>query len=227
MEPDPKISEKQSTRIVHEGDGVAFLRAAALPAAVALVTSLPDVSELSLTLEAWREWFIDVAALACRQTHPSAVTVFFQSDIVHEGRWVDKGHLVALAAERAGVPCVFHKIVCRAPAGKAIGRPGFSHLQAFSRSISAGAGRELPDVLPRLGAVPWSRAMGVEACDLVCRYLLESTSCRSVLDPFCGVGTMLAVANDHGMDAVGVEIAPKRAARARTLRFRARDGATP
>ena len=52
MEPDPKISEKQSTRVVHEGDGVAFLRAAALPAVVALVTSFPDVSEFSLTLKA-------------------------------------------------------------------------------------------------------------------------------------------------------------------------------
>jgi hypothetical protein len=225
VEPDPKISEKHSTRVVHDGDGVAFLRAAALPAEVALVTSLPDVSELSLAPEAWREWFIDVAALACRQTHPAAVTVFFQSDIVHEGRWVDKGHLVALAAERAGVPCIFHKIVCRAPAGKAIGRPGFSHLQAFSRTLSASTARELPDVLPRLGAVPWARAMGVEACDFVCRYLIDFTSCRSVVDPFCGVGTMLAVANDHGMDALGVEVAPKRAARARTLRFRAREGA--
>lgn len=220
MQPDPKNSNIQPQREVHDGDGVAFLRAAPLAADVALVTSLPDVSELALPLDAWREWFVEVASLACRQTHPSAVTVFFQSDVVCESHWVDKGHLVSLGAERAGVPCVFHKIVCRAPAGKAIGRPGFSHLQAFSRTLSAGAARELPDVLPRLGALPWARAMGVEACELVCRYLLESTSCHNVLDPFCGVGTMLAVANNHGMNAVGVEIAPRRAARARTLRLR-------
>jgi hypothetical protein len=220
VRPDPKNSDIQTHREVHDGDGVAFLRAAPLAADVALVTSLPDVSELAMSLDDWREWFIGVASLACRQTHAGAVTMFFQSDIVHDGQWVDKGHLVSLAAERARVPCVFHKIVCRAPAGKAIGRPGFSHLQAFSRTLSASAARGLPDVLPRLGAVPWARAMGVEACELVCRYLLDFTSCRNVLDPFCGVGTMLAIANNHGMGAIGVEIAPRRAARARTLRLR-------
>lgn len=210
---------------MHEGDGVAFLTAASLDADVAIVTSLPDVSELTLSFEAWRDWFIETAALACRKTHANAVTVFFQSDVVHAGRWVDKGHLVSLAAEQAGVPCVFHRIACRAPAGKAIGRPGYSHLLAFSRTLSADAARELPDVLPQLGALPWARAMGVEACALVCRYLLESTACRTVLDPFCGVGTMLEVANQHGLDAMGVEIAPRRAARARTLRLRLRERA--
>ncbi|MEI8255492.1 MAG: SAM-dependent methyltransferase, partial [Deltaproteobacteria bacterium] len=47
-------------------------------------------------------------------------------------------------------------------------------------------------------------------------------ACRTVLDPFCGIGSMLAVANAHGMDAVGVELSAKRAARARTLTLRGR-----
>ena len=59
--------------------------------------------------------------------------------------------------------------------------------------------------------------MGVDACTATCRFLLEHTACRTVVDPFCGIGTMLAVANAHGLNAVGVEISPKRAARARTL----------
>jgi tRNA/tmRNA/rRNA uracil-C5-methylase (TrmA/RlmC/RlmD family) len=65
--------------------------------------------------------------------------------------------------------------------------------------------------------MPWARAMGAAACHAVTRFLIDHTACRTVVDPFCGVGTMLAVANAAGLDAVGVELSPKRAARARTL----------
>jgi hypothetical protein len=40
---------------------------------------------------------------------------------------------------------------------------------------------------------------------------------RTVVDPFCGHGTVLAIANELGMDAIGVERGGKRARRAREL----------
>ena len=42
-----------------------------------------------------------------------------------------------------------------------------------------------------------------------------------IFDPFCGVGTVLAVANRLGLDAVGVEKNRKRAEDARALTVRA------
>ena len=60
--------------------------------------------------------------------------------------------------------------------------------------------------------------MGVEACRVACRFVRERTPTRTVVDPFCGRGTVLAVANALGLDAVGVEIARKRARQARALR---------
>jgi tRNA G10 N-methylase Trm11 len=38
-----------------------------------------------------------------------------------------------------------------------------------------------------------------------------------VFDPFCGVGTVLAVANALGLDALGVEKSRKRCEQARAL----------
>jgi len=38
-----------------------------------------------------------------------------------------------------------------------------------------------------------------------------------VVDPFCGVGTVLAIANAQGLDAIGVELTRRRAAKARKL----------
>lgn len=206
-------------RVVHETEACAWLeRAAVLPADHALVTSLPDSSELRLSFEGWERWFVDTAALVCRAAAPESVAIFFQTDIKREGRWVDKSFLVQLGARAAGAHLLWHKIVCRAPAGVITpGRPAYAHLLCFSQALRLGPEQSCADVLPGLGKMTWARAMGLAACEATCRFLLAHTRCRTIVDPFCGVGSMLAVANAHGLDAIGVERSPKRAARARTL----------
>jgi hypothetical protein len=214
------VSTDGPRRTVHCGDGVAWLRdAGRLPPGDAIVTSLPDTSELpELGFDGWRAWFVDVAELACRAVADEAVAVFYQTDVKRDGRWVDKAFLVQLGAERAGSGLLWHRIACRVPAGTVtFGRPAYAHLLAFSRALRLAPGQSAPDVLPRLGEMTWARAMGREPCEHVARFLLEQTPCRTVVDPFCGVGTMLAVANAAGLDAVGVERSPKRAERAGRL----------
>ncbi len=208
-----------ASRIVHCADGVAWLRAAALPPGHAVVTSLPDHSELpALGFEGWRAWFVEVAALACSAVADEAVAVFYQTDVKHDGRWVDKAYLVQRGAEQAGSALLWHKVVCRVPPGTTThGRPAFAHLLCFSRALRLAPAQSMPDVLPRPGGMTWARAMPTEACAAVARFLVAQTRCRTVVDPFCGMGTMLAVANAHGLDAVGVELSRKRADNARSL----------
>ncbi len=138
-------------RTIHVGDGLAFLASAPLPPTHAIVTSLPDASELpALSPEAWRAWFVDAAARCCAAVAPTAVAVFYQTDVLRDGRWVDKGHLVGEGAARAGLACVFHKIVCRATPGTAtFGRPGFAHLLAFSRTLRLAPAQSSADNLGR------------------------------------------------------------------------------
>ncbi len=207
-------------RTVHCGDGVGWLRSEApLPPDHAIATSLPDVSELpALGFDGWRRWFVETTELACRAVADAAPAIFFQTDVKREGAWVDKAYLVQQGAERAGARLLWHKVVCRVPPGiTTFGRPAYAHLLCFSRTLSLDPGRSTPDVLPNLGAMPWPRAMGSAACDAVVRFLVAETSCRTVVDPFCGLGTLLAVANAAGLDAVGVELSPRRAARAGRL----------
>jgi hypothetical protein len=213
-------------RVVHCTDGIAWLKEQTpLASDCALVTSLPDASELpGLGYEGWRRWFIDTSELACRAVAETSVAIFFQTDVKREGRWVDKGFLAQLGAEAAGSALLWHKVVCRAPPGLAtFGRPSWAHLLCFSKSLRLEQGHSTADVLPRLGHMPWARAMGVEACQAACRFVLERTPCRTVVDPFCGFGTVLAVANTLGMASVGVELSAKRAAKARALVLRAAD----
>lgn len=205
-------------RVVHTTDGVAWLKQAALTQDAAIVTSLPDSSELRGDVDAWTVWFTETARLICNTVADDAVAVFFQTDVKREGRWVDKAFLIQLGAQQSGTHLLWHKIVCRAPAGVITrGRPAYAHLLCFSRNLQLDNARATADVLPRLGEMTWPRAMGIAACETTAQFLLDNTGCRTVIDPFCGVGSMLAVANAYGLDAVGVELSDKRAQQARTL----------
>lgn len=202
-------------------DGLAWLEQRRPLVGCSLITSLPDVSGLpQLGLEGWRRWFIAAAELVMRATPDDGVSIFYQTDIKVDGAWVDKGYLCHRAAEPAGATLLWHRIVCRKPAGENnFGRPAYSHLLCYSRAVRDRGPRAYPDVLPAAGAMTWSQAMGVEACRLACAYVLSHTRTRTVVDPFCGVGTVLAVANALGLDALGVEIVAKRARKARALRI--------
>ena len=184
-----------------------------------IVTSLPDVSELPhLDLEGWRAWFVDAARRVIAWTPSSGVSVFFQSDIRHGGIIVDKSYLVLRAAEEAGASLLWHKIVCRRPPGTiSFGRPSWSHMLCIGKAPRPPARAPGPDVLRDAGFMPWSRAMGVTACRVACTYLRDEVSARVVVDPFCGRGTVLAVANAMGLDALGVELSAKRCRAARAL----------
>jgi hypothetical protein len=205
-------------RTVHHADAIVWLRENAPLAGASVVTSLPDLSELpALGFVAWSHWFEEAAELIMRSIPDDGVAIFFQSDIRHAGRWVDKGMLCARAADRAGLNLLFHRIVCRKPPGTAtFGRASYAHLQAFSRQL-ASPRRPSIDVLPDGGRVPGRKAMGVRACYEACRFILEETPTRLVVDPFCGWGTVLAVANALGMDSVGVDLSARMCRRARAL----------
>jgi len=205
-------------RDVHHGDGLAWLREAELGPEHAIVTSLPDVSELGMPFSDWRRWFLDAAELVLGRLDERGVAIFYQTDIKHAGLWIDKGFLVQTAAERVQSGLLFHKLVCRVPAGTTtFGRPAYAHLLAFSRGLRISPGQSSPDVLPALGTMTWSRAMGSRACEASCEFLLAHTACRVVVDPFCGRGTILAAANAYDMDAIGVETSKKRVELARRM----------
>lgn len=200
-------------------EALAWLDANPAEPGSSVITSLPDLSELpALPLEAWRLWFVGAARRILRWMPPDGVAIFFQSDVRHRGLWIDKGHFIARAAEEEGAALVWHKIVCRvAPGTPTFGRAGYSHMICVSREPRPAPRRASPDVLVGAGFKPWSRAMGVDACVLACRYLLDETATRVVVDPFCGHGTALAVANALGLDAVGIDLGARRCRAARRL----------
>jgi hypothetical protein len=194
-------------RAVHQRDALEWLREQRAPRVASVVTSLPDVAEMpEHDFRSWSAWFEGAVQAVLEWVPSGGVTVFFQTDVLHRGVWTDKSYLVSHAARASGQSLVWHKIVCRTPPGTTRpGRAGYSHLLCFSRETRPAFRSSLPDVLPDAGEEVSQKAMGTLACELACRYVLEATESRVVVDPFCGRGTVLAVANALGLDAIGVD----------------------
>jgi hypothetical protein len=181
---------------------------------------MPDISEFNgYTLNAWKEWFINTATLILSRTPENGVTIFYQSDIKVEGTWVDKGHLCQKAAEALGHELIWHKIVCRIPPGKiSFGRPAYSHILCFSKAFRLhDLSKSSADVIPDIGEKTWERGMGLEACLMIGKFVAKQTTTKTLVQPFCGQGSMLAVANALGLSAIGIERSSKRAEVARQL----------
>lgn len=206
------------TREVQCADAIPWMKARGRIAGACAITSLPDVSEVGLALPVWRAWFLDAVRLVVEAVPDESAALFFQSDIKRDGEWIDKGALVIRAAEDAGARVLFHKIICRRPPGMlTMGRPGFTHLIAVSRAMKCPDVLPIPDIIAEAGRLTWVRAMGVRAAAHAVRFARDHVGAKTVFDPFCGVGTVLAVANSLGLDAIGVEKSRKRCEQARAL----------
>lgn len=204
---------------MHQGDALAWLAAAPVQNKSSFITSLPDYSEFpSWSLAQWGEWFTEAARLVIDRTPESGVAIFYQRDAKVDGTWIDKSYLIQKGAEQAGAALLWRKVVCRAPPGHTtFGKPAYSHLLCFSRGVRPGLDRATPDVILSPGKVTWTRGMGSQACLAACRFVMNNTDSDTIVDPFCGHGTVLAVANALGLNAVGVELGRKRAEKARAL----------
>ncbi|MFP5386546.1 MAG: SAM-dependent methyltransferase [Bacteriovoracia bacterium] len=213
------MSMEKYTREVFCEDALKWLENYQDRGGVSFLGSLPDFSEFpSYTLAMWKEWFQNTAELILRKTSPEGVTIFFQSDIKHNGLWVDKAYLIQKAAEKAGHELLWHKIFCRAPAGTVMfGRPAYSHMLCFSKTVIPDLSKSTADVIPDLGDKTWTRGMGLSASLMAGAFIKKHTSTTTLINPFCGEGSVLAAANYCGLNAVGIEKSPKRAQKARSL----------
>ncbi|MBP7371820.1 MAG: hypothetical protein KA923_03200 [Opitutaceae bacterium] len=202
--PNADLPPASPTRTIVCADSLPWMREHGPLAGACAVTSLPDVSEVNIPLPDWRVWFLDAVQLVVNSVADDSAALFFQSDIKRDGRWIDKGALVTRAAEDAGAHILFHKIICRAPAGRLTpGRPGYTHLIAVSRALRCPDALPIPDVI----------------ADAV-RFARDHARATSIFDPFCGVGTVPAVANALGLDSLGIEKCRKRAEQSRALTVR-------
>lgn len=80
------------------------------------------------------------------------------------------------------------------------------------------------------GRKVYAQGMGTEALSRILRWVVAQTDVQVVIDPFCGRGTVLALANELGVAALGVDVdaaCVKAAERLDILKLRAADSMHP
>lgn len=207
-----------------QADALAWLESHPASPQTSVITSLPDRSELEgMSFEDWCTWFVNAARAILRWLPNDGAAIFFQTDVRRNEIWVDKSHLILRAADAEAAALIWHKIVCQKPPDTASrdARPSYSHVLCLRRDARAPR-HPVPDVLADAGPATFRRGIGVAACQLACDYLRVETSTRCVVDPFCGQGSVLAVASGMGFDVVGVDINARRCQATRSFLERTR-----
>jgi len=212
-------------------DAIQWLRT--VPDLPTVMTSLPDLTESQEQeqwggVEGYRDWFLGTVKMILKKLRPGAAAVFYQTDsmlVDKSGRvtqYLDKSFLCSLAAQEVGACMLWHKIALRNQVGVVrLKQPGYTHMCCYAsppsgEMYSLEACRTCPDVLDR-GDMSWSKGTGVQAAWHVIKWLKEAIGTDELVDPFCGVGTIPAVAQFLGLRAAGVEISKKRCRQARNL----------
>jgi hypothetical protein len=196
-----------------------------LPPSASIIASVADISETPYDLATWKVWLHTIATLTFSRLCEGQCVIFYMTDakLFNKSKqceeWVHKVGICAKAAQEfPEMKLLWHKICTwsslSAPQQMGVGTPKYTHMVCYGKAgktpFSYDARASLsPDVVDR-GPALWSRGMGLQACHIACDFLKQRPKTDTVVSLFCGVGTILAMANACGMSAVGVELCPTR-----------------
>lgn len=188
---------------------------------MAIITSLPDASEVECGLTGYAEWFSQGVGTVLNSLSPNGVAIFYQGDRKHKGALLSKATLLCNTAYSHNFQLLWHKIVLRNRLGAVnLYRPSFLHMMAFSRSLKAG--KPTADVIEQ-GKTIYSNGMSINAAIVAVRFAIAKAKTDIIYDPFCGRGTVLAVANALGVRSVGFDISEEQCAYARGVQVSLQD----
>ena len=180
-----------------------------------IVTSIPEMDEVKLSFKDYVPFFRNTARLCLEAVKDKGYCIFLQTDRKYKG-WVDKSYLISDEANKLGIRMIWHKIALRTEVGKAdIFRPTYSHMLCYSKEGAIGI--PVTDVVQR-GEVTYANGFGIDAVKLVIQFL-KKHKIKSVVDPFVGSGTVVAVANAMGLNSIGVDIDKNQCAKAKALQL--------
>ena len=194
------------------------------------ILDIPEISSISDLNDRHIKyiiWFECVLESIFNRIQEGQFAIFSQTDakLIDENgyliAWIDKSCICSRIAAKCHCNLLWHKLCVdsdSSPTSEPSGyRPGYTHLLCYGKGTSGIyhiSQFQVPDVIDR-GAMIWQKAIGLEACVLGIAFLMNVAKTSIVINPFCGHGTILAVANYFHVAALGVEILPSRAKQSR------------
>lgn len=178
-----------------------------------IVTSIPEMEEIGTNQSHYETFFRNAAHKCLKSVKDDGYCIFLQTDRKYKG-WIDKTYLTTDEAYKLGFKMIWHKIALRQKVGTSgLFRPTYSHMVCYTKKGKVG--KSFPDVMER-GEVTYENAFGKNAVVAVLKYLKDG-GIKNVVDPFVGSGTTIAIANELGMNGIGIDINKSMCKKAETL----------
>ena len=228
-----QLQSKHKPREVLCIDAVDWILGSDAPLAGSIFTGIPDIKDIPLfnnmknstalqRTEDYLSWSTALLDALFRRLAIGQVAIFNVTDakvMTASGDivcWVDKSHLCSLSASKHQCNLLWHKIAINSDHQDNCSpyRPSYTHLLCYGKQMEYKLSQfRTPDVFDR-GAMSWAKAIGLDACIMGVAFLRNVVGTPVVIDPFCGHGTILAVANYFGLPSLGIEICVRRARQA-------------
>jgi hypothetical protein len=172
-----------------------------------IAASIPTAIEVGLEpLTEWATFATKAVAdiVDAAGPHP---TILVQTDRLVGGQTMSWPGIIASAVPAK--PITWHKIALRRPVDTIdIHRPTYRHVIC----LGGRPGRRTPDVWTD-GPVLWAHGTGIETARRIADYVADYVATHDdavALNPFCGVGTILAAFQTAGLSAIGCDNNPDR-----------------
>ncbi len=185
-----------------------------------ILTGICDQNEIDLSMEQYLNFFEKIADLCFKKLSKNGYAIFIQTDRKYNKNWIDKSFLLTNSAVNNGLKLIWHKIVLLRGVDRTdLHRPTYAHMMCYGHQHMT-TGAATPDVLPvskRLYKNGTPIEAAVRACKFINRYTKDE---KLIVDPFVGQGTVAAIANSLGMDAIGIDIDKQQCQKAMDATFK-------
>ena len=195
-------------RILHT-DSIPWLRKQPDGSLPNIVTGIPDMNEINLSVDEYISFLRMVMSLLCQKVHPNGYLILIQTDRKYNRTWIDKSYHVTDIATQHGLRMIWHKIVLQRNVGQRnLFRPTYSHILCYSQQGTTG--RALPDVLP-VSQKEYENSTPINAVELSVEFICahrraETKEDYGIIDPFCGRGTIPLVCQKRHIPCIGIDI---------------------
>jgi len=169
-----------------------------------IITSIPSRGEVKIRNVKEYETFFRLAVKKIFEaTKDDGYVIFLQTDEKHNGL-IDKCYLIADEAVKAGYNTIWKTIALTRSIGIVNSvRQTYSNLICYSKKNKVGK-KTIPNTI-YAGEIRHPSGFGLDAVRLCVDYV-KSRGITKIIDPFCGSGSTLLIANEKGLDSVGVDI---------------------
>ena len=184
-----------------------------------VLTGICDLNEINLSLDKYLSFFKNIASSIFQKLSKNGYAIFIQTDRKHNRTWIDKSQILTNIANDKGLKLIWHKIVLLRGVDRTdLHRPTYSHMLCYAYPQMT-TGAATPDVIP-VSKRLYKNGTPLEAAKRSIEFIKRYTKSKHlIIDPFVGQGTIAVLANNVGMDVIGVDIDPEQCEKAEDAEF--------